>query len=265
MPKAHNLLGISIYFEIYIIKERVDDMKKLIVALCVCLIVTGLGDRVEALSTYSTTSFSFTNPMGAIGVTPFNQNLGTLEEIIVSIDGQISGTAFIDPATVIIPSQTTPTSYFIEISQAFDGALGKYFDFASPAKYRFSGDNYLNAVTAISLYSSFSFDFTINAETDLMGGNVFPTFSGMNLALPPTSIFSLRNNFFETKYTADEILYNSYVSNGYGFSAVDLSAGGSMIIEYVYEPAPVPEPSTLLLLGCGLLGLGWYGRKRRKA
>lgn len=27
--------------------------------------------------------------------------------------------------------------------------------------------------------------------------------------------------------------------------------------------APIPEPSTILLLGGGLLGLGWYGRKRK--
>jgi len=31
------------------------------------------------------------------------------------------------------------------------------------------------------------------------------------------------------------------------------------------EIPPVPEPSTVLLLGSGVAGLAWYGRKRKKA
>lgn len=36
-------------------------------------------------------------------------------------------------------------------------------------------------------------------------------------------------------------------------------------LEVTLTPAPVPEPGTVLLLGCGLIGLVWYSRTRRKA
>jgi len=45
------------------------------------------------------------------------------------------------------------------------------------------------------------------------------------------------------------------------------SSGGVVLTELGYEvnTAPVPEPSTVLLLGSGLVCLAWYGRKRKKA
>lgn len=42
----------------------------------------------------------------------------------------------------------------------------------------------------------------------------------------------------------------------------DGSGGTTSIHGFVADP--VPEPSTILLLGSGLLGLSWYGRKRKK-
>ena len=36
-------------------------------------------------------------------------------------------------------------------------------------------------------------------------------------------------------------------------------------IRYDVAPTPIPEPTTALLLGSGLIGLVWYGRKRKNA
>ena len=44
------------------------------------------------------------------------------------------------------------------------------------------------------------------------------------------------------------------------------SVGHQLIYEAaIAEVAPVPEPSTILLLGSGLAGLAWYSRKRKTA
>lgn len=53
--------------------------------------------------------------------------------------------------------------------------------------------------------------------------------------------------------------------NPFAFSGVGYG-DGSLTIELLTDvPTPVPEPSTFLLLGSGLVGFAWYGRKHKKA
>ncbi len=89
-------------------------------------------------------------------------------------------------------------------------------------------------------------------------------FFDFNLPDEITGLTELVNDFpdqgsFATFFNADSIQIDVPMTNT---NPGDLF---SSTFRVDTAPAPVPEPSTILLLGSGLLGLGWYGRKRKKA
>jgi hypothetical protein len=60
--------------------------------------------------------------------------------------------------------------------------------------------------------------------------------------------------------------YGPGISLDTGLHAPTLASNGKFagLSHVEFAGAPVPEPATLLLLGCGLLGLAGFGRKRFK-
>lgn len=82
------------------------------------------------------------------------------------------------------------------------------------------------------------------------------SFGGSSVAPPANgNQTSDSTNLYVNLYDLPDFDAFRMTSTSYAFEADNIAVG----------TAPVPEPSTLLLLGSGLAGLGFYARKRRKA
>ena len=223
------------------------------------------GDSILRVSAFSGSTFD------AIGVTPFDPTLGTLDSVNIGILGTLYVSIFAPPFITLQGSTYFPAPYFYQLSvnQSFSGLGNTYFDFASDAIFRLSDDT-TGAGENFTFARPFSYGFTFNSTTDLAGFTI-PASAGPDQL--PTSISGQRTGFYPNPQQVNEVdliqSWSPLYSTGVPVTITNVLSAGSMTFEYNYTPppppvTPVPEPATLLLLGFGIAGLAVF-RKRFKA
>lgn len=176
----------------------------------------------------------------------------------------------VNPVSLTVPVYTAGTNLGYYVWSSDNGRSTWHIRWSGDANvktgadYRFSGtvaltDNAFN-VSSFSFESGDSFD--INGENNNAGwwakantghdgldiqiiGNNAPSYIGFDL-----NVFALNAK-------------STDVSNSKSFIFIGADKVNPTSGDFAMA-APVPEPGTLLLLGSGLVGLAWYGRKRKQ-
>lgn len=107
----------------------------------------------------------------------------------------------------------------------------------------------------------------------LLSWYAYPSLSSITATADNGTSFTFIGNYSHTRPLGTGPEYIDFGDSFVNVSSVTFSYARVFSFDNIqldnvansYIADPVPEPSTILLLGSGLLGLGWYGRKRKKA
>lgn len=214
--------------------------------------------------------------------------------ICVSVNASIidftGGTAYLTDGTSVVTTNTdlynSEVDYYIEDGMRIDfvggaGTIGDYYNNSSLGGIGGYGDSVIHAhpFSSIDIVftkvdgSSFDLnyvDMTSNTDTggDLASGNelsYITTNNGYSLLLAPSD-WGINWTFYGD--AGDGVVRNWLDSNFDGITSFTISSDNAYCFGmdnfYIDEepPPPVPEPTTVLLLGLGLLGFAGVSRKK---
>ncbi len=226
---------------------RLGKKSRGLVVLPLLAVLLGEVEQAQADTIINTATFSAT-PVQILPVTPFDPTLGRLDKVTVFIQGLVSFTG------IALPNPA-PYSYQFKVFQNFTGLGGRYFAFETPAEFFFNGEA-TGAGDFVSLISQFSYSFTFDEASDLMGDFVIPKTSGVSV--PPIAIRGTRNRFMKNLFSpidAIQLIHGEIPLSAPIVAPTSFGSMGSMMIEYDFTPAspgaPGPPKAQVTVSGSG--------------
>ena len=201
-------------------------MKK--VLLCCLILFFWFTSNLTA--TPITNDFGLTSPMNTISFSEFS----IVDDVLVTTQYQILGVTFSSNLRQI-------NTLSFSSPNIAPGALKNYFPVVNPFSILFDTDQ-TEAAFAMITYSGIS---SFTAFLDDIPVQSFSTATNTNNV----------NNFYGfSEIIFDEIVIN--IQNGSGFMILDN-------LQFSNNSAAIPEPTTIVLFGFGLLSLAGVSRRRK--